>query len=577
MYLPNTVNNKKNIQSGIYEQPKEDKNKQNSIYNKIKDPYYNLKKINSTAIPMPMPSVYTMVPPYAQNPIPIIPNTQIPIVQMPTPYGPPLYAPYQPNINKKYDVRISTGDLSNIKHIYQDRLPKKDSNFPDRYATITERVNIANYYNLILKKYYNVYDNTTIINDIENKNIRTTTNNLSHLFNHIKIIDTDFLNILNDATENFIIFNVCFPIKYDNYHITCADENLRAHLRIYNILNNEDNNRKIYNDINYYNKINELIKNKINPNFVLSYGTFVTPLKFDFKTINELTKKTNLSKIQNQTNGNGNCLLILTESVNYTIKNWVTKKYGDSKSSIVPDINIIPIISTGTHSQETYKSVLFQLLVAIYFLQINNFNFTNFSLQNVFIKTIDITPPNIKYWKYIINGIEYYVPNHGFLVMIDKQFDSEFNSGKLDTNTILQEIKQFIDDNHISINDFEINDKIITLINKHFGSYIYEKVGHIIPASNIEKNEYKLFKYNKNFIPGELVLFTKSTDIYIISTYLGKKNKTNNIHEINTNNSEFNNYKEDNINLEVVEVSDDLIIKFHYKSQKEIIETYHIS
>jgi hypothetical protein len=47
MYLPNTVNNKKNIQSGIYEQPKEDKNKQNSIYNKIKDPYYNLKKMSS--------------------------------------------------------------------------------------------------------------------------------------------------------------------------------------------------------------------------------------------------------------------------------------------------------------------------------------------------------------------------------------------------------------------------------------------------------------------------------------------------------------------------------------------------
>jgi hypothetical protein len=543
-------------------------------------------------MPMSMPSTYSinfnipnensLVPPYAQtpirmnpiNPITQVPTTQVPIVQMPMPYGPQLYAPYQPNINKKYDVRISTGDLSNIRHIYQDMLPKKDSNFPDRYATIIERVNIANYYNSILQKYYNVYDNITLIDDIKKNaiKIKTTDNNLSHLFGHIKIIDTDFLNILKGATENFIIFNVCFPIKYDNKHITCADESLRANLRIYNILTG--NNREICNEIEYYNKIDKLIKNKNNPNFVLSYGTFVTPLNIDFKTINELTNINNLSKIQNKSNGN--CLFILTESVNYTIVDWVTKKYTDSIPTTVPEVTVSAVTSSGTHNQETYKSVIFQLLVAIYFLKINDFDFKNFSLNNVFIKTINITPPNIQYWKYIINGIEYYVPNHGFLVMIDKKFDSDVDKGKLDTSDILQEIKDFITKNNISsINTFDNKEDIIKSINKHFGSYIYEKIGHIIPVSEIEKNEYELFRYDKKFMPGDLVLFTKYTNMYIISTYLGPKTKNN--HDIYTNNSEFNKFKEDNIKLEVVDVSDDLIIKFEYKTNKKIIETYYIS
>jgi hypothetical protein len=214
-----------------------------------------------------------------------------------------------------------------------------------------------------------------------------------------------------------------------------------------------------------------LIKNKNNPNFVLSYGKFITPLKFDFKTINELTKKNNLSKIQNQTNsnGNGNCLLILTESVNYTITEWVKKIYGNPTSTIVPDINVIPIINTGAHNQETYKSVIFQLLVAIYFLQINNFDFKNFTLENVFIKTINITPPEIKYWKYIINGIEYYVPNHGCLVMIDKKFDSDVNDGQTDISEILKQIHNFIQDNNINITN--LNDNIKSFVKSWFDKH----------------------------------------------------------------------------------------------------------
>ena len=182
--FPNKDKFDTNAQSGIYEKPKENPNIQNNIFSKIKNPYQNYISMNNT-FPIPhsihMSNINPNVPPYAQTQIPINPfirpydQTQIPMTTIPIPFGHPLYAPYQPeiNINKKYNVNISTGDLGNVLQIYQDMLPKNNSKHPDRYATISERLNISNYYGLIFNKHYNHHNesltsgiqSTKIVND----------------------------------------------------------------------------------------------------------------------------------------------------------------------------------------------------------------------------------------------------------------------------------------------------------------------------------------------------------------------------------------------------------------------------
>jgi hypothetical protein len=115
---------------------------------------------------------------------------------------------------------------------------------------------------------------------------------------------------------------------------------------------------------------------------------------------------------------------------------------------------------------------------------------------------------------------------------------------------------------------------IESIINNNFHEYLYEKLGHMIPISDL--NEYYL-DHDKDFKVGDLVFYKKYPSVYIISSYIGKKNKKSNSHEIFTNDSELNKYNENSITLSEKSVSRDLITKFRYKSTKEVIETYYIN
>lgn len=586
--------------------------------------------MNST-VPMPYTHSINFNIPNANPSIPYFAQTQIPMNPMnpvAMPFGHPIYTPYQPDINKNYDIKISTGDLGNIKHIYQDMLPKNGSNHPDRYATITERFNIANYYGLIFNKHYNHYNHSDELKKLLKNKKDIDDSNLSYLLGHIKVNNfnsyykgSSIIEDLSNAPNNFIMYNVCFPIKYDNNQLTCTEDSLRAHIRIYKLFNIETKEtneeialNKVFFELLYYKKIQDLIKKYKYPNFVLLYGVILTKCNIDFNNMEYFKNLKNLSKVQNNTNvlNKHDCLLMLTESVNYNIIQWASKQYDrpENDKNNKNNFYVSTVISTGVRSDETWKSVIFQLLVAIYILHSTKIGFKNFSLKdNVFIKKIDITPPVIKYWKYIIDGTEYYVPNHGFLLMIDSNFtdnnDIVIDNAKINhinsTDTKIYDydkngdidINKIIKDIFVNLNDLKtypdvtIPDSLIkmfnniiksvtstslkSIINENFNSYLYEKLGYMIPES--ELNDYNL-DHNKDFKVGDLVFYKKYSNVYIISTY--KKKIKNNSHEIYTNISDLNNYKEDDIKLDPVKVSEDLITKFHYKSNKEVIETYYI-
>lgn len=112
----------------------------------------------------------------------------------------------------------------------------------------------------------------------------------------------------------------------------------------------------------------------------------------------------------------GKGLVALTESPNYNIIGWASDTY-------MVEGNIRRMVRPGFHSKEVWMSILFQLITALYTMQIYEIAFANFGLEdNVYIKDISQHGNITNYWKYIVDGIEYYVPNYGYVVMVDSNY-----------------------------------------------------------------------------------------------------------------------------------------------------------
>ena len=122
----------------------------------------------------------------------------------------------------------------------------------------------------------------------------------------------------------------------------------------------------------------------------------------------------------------GKAVVTLTESPNYNLYGWGSRTYEIEG-------NIRTMINTGFHSKEVWVSVLFQILAALYTLQIHHIYFSDFTLEdNIYVKDIAMHSNITRYWKYKIDGIEYFVPNYGYLVL----FDSNFKDIQNDNYTI---------------------------------------------------------------------------------------------------------------------------------------------
>jgi hypothetical protein len=112
----------------------------------------------------------------------------------------------------------------------------------------------------------------------------------------------------------------------------------------------------------------------------------------------------------------GAALIALTESPNYNIYNWASRVYQ-------VDGNVKRMLNTGYHDEKVWHSILFQLMSALYVMQINKIAFRNFTLDdNVYVKDLSVTSNVTSYWKYKIDGIDYYIPNYGYLLLIDSNF-----------------------------------------------------------------------------------------------------------------------------------------------------------
>lgn len=163
----------------------------------------------------------------------------------------------------------------------------------------------------------------------------------------------------------------------------------------------------------------------------------------------------------------GNALICLTESPMYNLLEWASKTYTQSG-------NIKTMIHTGYYSDKIWYSMLFQIMVALFALQKHGIVFNNFKVENnVFVKDLQETGAVTTFWKYKVDGIDYYIPNYGYLVLLDSSYR------ELDhvPTTIIQTLvankrivsKQFED----NINDAELYKRTFEQFKKTFDINIF--------------------------------------------------------------------------------------------------------
>ena len=147
---------------------------------------------------------------------------------------------------------------------------------------------------------------------------------------------------------------------------------------------------------------------------------FIRSLEMDGKLITGSRVKARDLKnsIANINNSTGKCLMLLTEAPNYNLVTWTQRVY--KKNDLGP---VNKMVQTGYHSEEVWHSILAQILIAMHVMYIKEIAIVDMQIMdNIYIKDLITNEQSVGYWKYVIDGVSYYIPNHGFLAQIDSNY-----------------------------------------------------------------------------------------------------------------------------------------------------------
>ena len=528
---PNMPNEKKRIFQKKMEYRNKSKNAQEEVFKRNKKPLAELtlyQQDQQSKQPNIPPLMYPM-----NNPFYYPPYTKPNFNQI-TPYGLQYFYPY---VNKKYNISVPNPNGSHqfMSNFYEDILP--DSIFDHTSNTLDERLLRFKY---LKKKFTKIGDGENISLNTNIKNGILNRIKLQILNPQMDSILSS--NPYKDLPYGFLIYNSCYPMQYDKSinNSRCAKNSVGMNVRIYELNIVDYNAFKLKNknkedfdtwrDIIYYEYIRkEIIEPKLCPNFVILFTYHIdnncdinfeklynisgakqindkkilklieeelnppkpiTMLSGGNKPIRNIIKEKLTRNIKpeiknnNKINGKdynirydnkeSKALIALTESPTYNIYKWASEEY--EYDGILKEM-----VHTGFHKDEVWLSILFQLMVALYAMQIKDICIENFSLEdNVYIKDINTKDMKNGHWVYNIDGINYYIPNYGYIVLIDSKYKDI-------------EIDKTLQDN--------FNKKIFKINGKCFGSKnVKDKVFKIFQKC-INTNNFGQKRMNVGFHP----------------------------------------------------------------------------
>lgn len=149
------------------------------------------------------------------------------------------------------------------------------------------------------------------------------------------------------------------------------------------------------------------------------------------------------------------CIVSLTESPDQSILQWCLRNY------IISDGIVRKQTTTGLHSDDEWMVIIFQLFSAFYTMNKKRFTTRILSWhENIFIKSFGKSGGE-GHWKYVIGGVEFYVPNLGDMVMIDSVYKKVDNAltDSFENHIMFNEIvPHFFDDSKgIYLNNLNFN------------------------------------------------------------------------------------------------------------------------
>jgi hypothetical protein len=365
----------------------------------------------------------------------------------------------------------------------------------------------------------------------------------------------------------------------------------------------------LWREIKYYEYIrNDICKPMSCPNFVQSYCYFIN--NKSQISYNKIKNKSMMPEKYSNMKNENKSLILLTESPTYNIYTWCSNSYTKVQ-------NIQKQIYTGYKTDNVWESVLAQMLIVFYVMDKHNFTYNNVNCaRNFFIKDLNIVGETSNFWLYIIDGISYYVPNTGNLLMFDSSFHSNNNekvviSSKLfgdnkdlvsatnRTNAIncltmnafnssedcikpstnvqnhLNNVSKYLNnrDNNFSSTESEPNNNIMLL---SLQKYLHNRTGTLLYENeivSIQKNEEKPFK------KGEMVVFEEKSNTYKFVIFYSNKD-INNSYIISKSNNVMISLTANKHNI--FHYSSNIIIQQESKptdtvqSLDSIIETYYV-
>ena len=445
--------------------------------------------------------------------------------------GVPLLKPNELPLQKIYNINLGAPGYNHtlLNNIYQDVLPGD----PNVYTmnSVYERMQIMNLLRNSMIK----------LHDGEDMTLQAGPNSLMEF---IRILDFNPYalgrNKYQTVPINFMLYNGAYPIRFntESRNIEIAKQSMGLNIRIYMLsegaLNNNiditltAHNFDVWRELSYYKYVKEtILQKKVSPNFIsmilykfdrvskinydelkkvitthVNHATILRSLN-NYKEINtEINKlltntKAAISSVISTssaipsttdpldvTKDSKVSLLAITEAPTFNLLEWASPTYelGGMVSKQ---------LTTGFHTTEVWRSVLFQLVSAMAVLQKKEILFRNFSIENnVFIKDLFRDPNNTGHWIYTVNNIDMYVPNFGHLVVIDSRFaDVNPPTGvtgvfKIYSPTLFNENGNILSDESIIDNKIMADLKKI-LLRSNFTSIRYKSYGLVTPDDDI--------------------------------------------------------------------------------------------
>lgn len=381
----------------------------------------------------------TFMPIYGQQPYQIPPPYMYNYPFMPA-MGNPSSTTLPPIVKNVYVNAYGPAvEHDKIYQVYEDSLPSKS--FVNSLSTVNERI--------VLMQFIR----SSIFNNTDGDNIALKGDDSNSLLSFIKFGELNPYNTQKISANpykglpnGFLLYKSCYPIRLDDTKntITCAKDSTAVNIRIYKMtegsyetIKKNKANCDAYDELReiiFYEYLREyIIKKNVCPNFGLLYGYFISEKAgIDYEKIDKIRNKIVTKKDEpaykpivedgrtiyekNPDAYLGKSLVLMTESSNYNVYTWASKIYNVKG-------NVREMINRGSHTDKEWMNLFFQLMAALYAMQLHGIFIANFSLENnVYVKDLSMKGTTSTYWKYKINGVEYFIPNMGFMVIVDSNY-----------------------------------------------------------------------------------------------------------------------------------------------------------